>query len=422
MIARQRMKYLKVVAMAALAVGLLPSESRAITAWARKYGVSCNVCHVSGYKLTRAGQKFLRGGHRMPGSEDKEGNLSDYLAMTAKIRNWGKKKEETGKVTDSRSSSEFHALSLYSGGPLDSGFSYFAEMYLNENEKKNPLENAEKTESDMGDWARTKLAEAYLQYTTPGDEIYWTARAGRIMPWLVHLHGGGARLDYSRPLPLTSTVGNNPYRPYARQFGVGTGVAVKDAFFEFGMVNGTGKHENTVEIGTDTHKDFYVTVDYSFGDQGSMLGLYYYNGEYPLDWFGQAKSPDRFNQFGVLGNYTYDTPWLKGALIGSYFKGQDKYIPTSGVAENKYKSASYLVEGQWYFRDGALAPYFRWEFVDPDTSAKDNGEKFGPVVGIHWKPLEHGRFVLEFSDYKTRKSATTRVRERDLTLEMQFMF
>ncbi|MEK7721708.1 MAG: NapC/NirT family cytochrome c, partial [Elusimicrobiota bacterium] len=40
-------------------------------------------------------------------------------------------------------------------------------MYLYENEKKNPLENSETTNSDMGDWGRSKLAETYLQYVKP---------------------------------------------------------------------------------------------------------------------------------------------------------------------------------------------------------------------------------------------------------------
>ncbi|MBI2069622.1 MAG: hypothetical protein HYT79_03390 [Elusimicrobia bacterium] len=415
-------------------------EAQATAAWARKYGVSCNVCHVAGYKLTRTGQQFLRSGHQMPGGEDKEANLSDYLALTAKLRSWQKNKNTetlaTGAETkEIRNSFEAHALSIYAGGPLDKGFSFFSEMYLNENEKKNPLENAEKTESDMGDWARSKLAELYLQYNTGfGEDVSWTARMGRIMPWLIHLHGGGARLEYSRPLPFTSTVNSeNPYRTFSRQFGASTGLSYKDAFLELGVVNGTGKYENTVEIGTDTHKDVFATLDYAFDGNGSMAGVYYYRGRYPSHWFVPSKytGDDAFNQLGLMGNYTIDLQGVKGALVGSYLTGKNKFN-TPGITGFEQKSKGYYIEAQSHLMAGDLAPYFRWDFFDADTSFKDN-EKEGPVLGIHWKPMEHGRFVLEGSQYKSKNAskslttgavtaATKQTTERETTLEIQFMF
>ncbi|MBI4063227.1 MAG: hypothetical protein HY401_02880 [Elusimicrobia bacterium] len=423
----------------------LPQDSQAITAWARKYGVSCNVCHVAGYKLTRAGQNFLRNGHKMPGGQEKEANISDYLAMTAKLRSWQTNKNTktlaTGVETkEIRNSFEAHALSVYSGGPLDKGFSYFTEIYLNENEKKNPLENSKKDdgltedESDMGDWARSKLAEMYLQYTTSGEDIFYTARMGRIMPWLLHLHGGGARLEYSRPLPMTETVySENPYRAFSRQFGASGGVNFKDAFLELGVVNGTGKYENTVEIGTDTRKDIFATLDYSFDANGSMGGVYYYKGRYPSHWFTPSKyiGDDAFDQLGLLGNYTFDLRGIKGALIGSYFAGKNKFN-TTAINGFEQKSKGYYLEAQSHLKDGDMAPYFRWDFFDADTSFKDN-EKKGPVLGFHWKPMDHGRFVLEWSEYKNKNAskslttkaitaATTETANRSATLEIQFMF
>ncbi|OGV97683.1 MAG: hypothetical protein A3I04_05015 [Nitrospinae bacterium RIFCSPLOWO2_02_FULL_39_110] len=428
------MKKLKAILGFSLSIFILfvtASNVNAITAWGRKYGVSCNVCHIAGYKLTYAGQQFLRHGHQLPGAESKEANMSDYFSITMKIRAWDKnttvQQSGTADAITTKNSFEAHALSVYSGGPLDSGFTYFTEMYLHENERKNPAENYEATESDMGDWARSKLAEAYLQYGYEKDDLYFTARAGRIMPWLIHLHGGGARLEYSRPLPLTSTVGDNPYRPFSRQFGVGAGVGYGELFFEAGVVNGTGKYENTVEIGTDKAKDIYASLDYSIGDNGSMVGLYYYNGQYPLDLsyiqkdlttLKKAETADKFNQIGIMGQYVAEY----GALIAAYFNGSDSYTPLNGTSETTYKSQSYYAELQGYFNDGALSPYLRWEYFDPDTDKSDSSEKSGPVLGIHWKPFEHGRFVLEASNYTTANSSTKKTIERDITLEVQFMF
>jgi len=419
-----KIKAIIVVIFTVLFIVIITKESQAISAWGRKYGVGCNVCHIAGYKLTYAGQQFLRHGHQMPGAESKEANMSDYFSLTMKIRYWDKNKtvQQSGlaDAIETRNSFEAHALSIYSGGPLDSGFSYFTEMYLHENERKNPGENTESTESDMGDWARSKLAEAYLQYGNERDDLYFTARAGRIMPWLIHLHGGGARLEYSRPLPLTETVGSNPYRPFSRQFGAGVGVGFKEAFFEAGVVNGTGKYENTVEIGTDTYKDIYASLDYSIGDNGSMVGVYYYNGQFPLHLLKTkgGENADKFNQTGVMGQCVIK----QGALIGAYFSGSDEYTPTGGTSNVTYKSQSYYAEIQGYFMDSSLSPYFRWEFFDPDTDRSDSSEKSGPVLGIHWKPFDHGRFVLEASNYTTNDSSIKKTINRDITLEMQFMF
>ncbi|MBI4056563.1 MAG: hypothetical protein HY399_03345 [Elusimicrobia bacterium] len=416
-------------------------EAEAITAWARKYGVSCNVCHAAGYKLTRAGQKFLRGGHVMPGT-DKEANLSDYVALTAKIRAWTKNTKAetlaTGVETQTpKSSFEGHALSLYTGGPLDNGFSYFSEMYFHENEKKNIAENSEKSESDMGDWGRSKLAETYLQYVRGiggSEDTFWTVRIGRIMPWLIHLHGGGARLEYNRPKTFAETLGGTPYRPFSRQYGVGAGLGVKDAFLEAGIVNGTGKLENSVEIGTDTHKDLYAALDYSLGDKGSMVGVYYYNGKYPTNWFGTKGtdvgantiiSREEFSQLGFLGNYTFEVEGVGGALLGAYFTGKNKYDTTAALGYEQ-KSTGYYLEAQGHFQKGDLSPYFRWDFNDPDTAFDDN-EKSGPALGLHWKPMEHGRFVLEWDrdsakNGKNGTAATTQTTNDTYTLEIQFMF
>ncbi|MBI4376881.1 MAG: hypothetical protein HY549_10585 [Elusimicrobia bacterium] len=406
-------------------------EAQAIAAWARKYGVGCNVCHVAGYKLTGAGQKFLRQGHTMPGS-DKEANISDFLSLTAKIRTWGKKTtvveeaRETQKT--SKSSFEFHALSLYSGGALDRGFSYFAEFYLHENEKKFTPTASEANVSDMGDWGRSKLAEAYLAYNyNLNEDVYAGGRMGRIMPWLIHFHGGGARLDYSRPLPFTSqTQTNNPYRPFSRQYGASAFGAFKDLFAELGIVNGTGKHENIVEVETDNKKDVYLTLDYTFDGNGSMLGAYYYKGYWPLHWFSQAASGDKFRQYGLIGNYTFKlSPFgldrAGGSLIGACFIGNDRYKNTGGVNEDNHRSKSYFVETQAHLFDDMLAPYFRYEWFDSNT-ALPNTEKYGPVLGLNWKAFNHGRFVLEYSRYKTRNNFQKYTRDEDVTLEAQFMF
>lgn len=109
---------------------LSPPSAEAIPAWARRYDVDCSSCHVGGgWKLNRMGQDFLRYGHRFEGDSTKDTGFGDYNSFGYKFRfNGGNKKIE---------SFEQHAFSIYTGGPLGGGFSYFAELYLHENSGKN---------------------------------------------------------------------------------------------------------------------------------------------------------------------------------------------------------------------------------------------------------------------------------------------
>lgn len=433
------LKLMPVLGAALALVPLLSADVLAIPAWGRKYGVSCNVCHVAGYKLTATGGKFQREGFQLKGAPAKEANLSDYLSIAARIRAWGTNKVSQNlatkvETTEARSSFEAHAVQLYSGGPLDSGFSYFVEMYLHENEKKNPLENSETTESDMGDWGRSKLAELYLIYQKPlgktDDGPFVTAKAGRLMA--CQMPGLGARLAYSRPLPLTTQANSeNPYRAFNRQYGASAGLGYKGAYAEAGLLNGTGKHENSVEVGTDTYKDRFATFEYAFDGKGSLVGVYYYKGRYRSDFSkpGTYKSPDNFTQLGLYTDYTYDFLGLKGAVIGGYVHGRNRYS-TNVRTGYKQRSEGYYAELQSHLYDGRLAPYFRWDYFDPDTRFRNN-ETAGPVLGLHYKPMEHGRFVLEYlktegknasSNGAAVTAATKNTTSRSFTLEMQFIF
>jgi len=433
------MKTMPVLGAVLAIVPLMSADVMAIPAWGRKYGVSCNVCHSAGYKLTKTGGKFLREGMELPGVPAKEANISDYLSIAGRVRAWATNKVSQNlatkvETTEARSSFEGHALQLYSGGPLDSGFSYFAEMYVHENEKKNPLENSETNESDMGDWGRSKLAEMYLTYYKPlgkaDKEMFVTAKAGRFTS--CPLPGLGARLAFSRPLALTTQANSqNPYRAFNRQYGASAGFGYKGVFAEAGLLNGTGKFENSVEVGTDTYKDQFFNLEYGFGDLGSTVGVYYYNGKYRSDFTKPAtyKSPDRFNQIGLYTDYSFDFAGMKGALVGAYVHGRNKYS-TNAKIDYKQRSEGYYAELQSHLYGGKLAPYFRWDYFDPDTRFRNN-ETAGPVLGLHYKPMEHGRFVLEYLKTEAKNAssngaavtaATTKTTSRSFTLEMQFIF
>ncbi len=136
--------------------------------------------------------------------------MFDYVSLAYKWRlNGGEGKLETF---------ESHSFSIYTGGPLGKGWSYFTELYFHENSGSTGKPS---TETDFGDYGRSKLAESYIQYTKGGMDKYFSFRFGNIAPQLLHIHGLGARIEQSRNYLMSSgKVGSNPFTIFARQAGM----------------------------------------------------------------------------------------------------------------------------------------------------------------------------------------------------------
>jgi len=410
-----------IVGLAALAFAFARPAS-AVPAWGRKYGTDCTACHVAGFKLNRMGQNFLRAGHTMPGGEEKQ-DLSDYVSYAQKIRyNWAQTDTEGTVLPGTKVNSfEQHALSVYMGGPLQKDFSFFAELYFHENSGKTS------GTGDLDDYARSKLAEAYLQYINrQNDESYTSVRFGQFAPYLLHLHGVGARLSQDRPFVINSgTVGDNPYKAFTRQYGAEVSQYYRGVNVAAAVMNGTGgKLFNRVD--NDLKKDVYGTLDYSFDDYGSMVGVYGYLGHYPLQADNAAKykldAYDDFNQVGVLGNYTMK----QGALVGALFAGKNEFLiesvaPRDSVVTER-KSLGYYAELQVYALHPRVHPYLRFDFWDANTDMDDN-EVLGPLLGISWRALDHGRLNAHYQYLKTRKGAVPPEENKSaFVLEANFMF
>lgn len=408
-----------VVAAAVVTVLISVRPADAIPAWTRKYGVDCNTCHVAGFKLTRMGQDFLRAGHTMEGGKE-EVNLSDHVSVAQKSRfNWSET-DTSGVAYGKVNSFEQHALAVYMGGPLQKDFSYFAELYWHENSGKTS------GTADLDDYARSKLADAYIQYLNRQDEDSYTSiRFGQFSPYLLHLHGVGARLSQNRPYVLNDgTVGDNPYKPFTRQYGIEVSQYVKGFNVAAALMNGTGaKLFNRVD--NDLKKDAYATADYTFDQYGSMLGVYGYVGHYPLYLDNatkyKAQGYDDFNQIGLLGNATIK----QGAVVGAFFSGNNEFS-TEAVTPvdslSTVKSMGYYAELQVYSLHPRVQPYVRFDFWDPNTDVDDN-EVQGPLFGISWRALDAGRLVAHYQQLKTRKTAPTpEPTKKTFTFEVNFMF
>ncbi|MDH4352090.1 MAG: hypothetical protein OEW56_13160, partial [Gemmatimonadota bacterium] len=61
--------FLRLTALTVLAALTIPTPARAIPAFARKYGVSCRLCHDPAPKLTAFGEQFAGNGFRFASGE-----------------------------------------------------------------------------------------------------------------------------------------------------------------------------------------------------------------------------------------------------------------------------------------------------------------------------------------------------------------
>lgn len=370
-----------------LFIGLGNQEASAISAWARRYNSDCSMCHWQLNKLNNFGVEFLHRGHRLPGESAKSDNayvnLSDYLSVTAKTR---------FKDTDtSKSTFDVEALSLYAGGPLSENYSFFYEQYLHES-------NSDRAKQE-------KLADAYLHYKTSGENRYVTARIGQIAPYLWMTHGTGARLGISRPIPLADVdIGSNPYRPRQRQYGAEAGYVMEDWKLRgyLGLVNGTG-HSTPNLTDNNDYKDQYLTVEKVLDKYGSNVGLYAYNGKYPLSGFN-----DGFYQVALVGEF-----------------GRENYSVYGGGLYGKNDTSTSSDRNSWggYLEGNAKIPFvdrlaglLRYDYIDPNTDAGADAVK-GPAAGLSYWLTTFARATLEGQWKET--GATN---SESYILEVQFMY
>lgn len=383
-------------------------EASAIAAWGRKYGVSCGACHRGQWDLNKDGQEFMRRGHRY--EQEKAGpNLNDYMSFSTKLRG---KYDETAKP---RSNFEHHAFALYAGGALTERFATFTEIYLHENSSKTV--NQTLPISDNG--ARVKLAESFLQWTSGDGPQYHAVRAGQIMPSLIHRFGGGARSSYSRPIVLTTTDTistnynnqNSSYAFFRRDYGLEYSRAQDKLFVALGLVNGAGGSAGTNVTDTDNHRDWYGTVDYTFDDNGSKVGYYYYDG----DWTGTGGSR-AFKRHAAMADYILDD----FKLTGFWAWGTKKMNSDGDKQKLKayYGQLDMSVEKYLKMTD-PLSIYVRHEFFDYNKS--DKGDLIRQNVGgVQWEMFENGHIVMEY--VAKRAAGAAHAHQNSGVVEIQYMW
>ncbi len=392
---------------------LLPQESAAVPAWSRLTGSTCNSCHATPtWQLTPFGLSFLRNGHRLEATPAKFDlgvqKWDNYLSLVWKFRAYDEEDKNPA------SQLEQHSFSIYTGGALSDRFSYFTEMYLNENTGSTSGPNVV-----QGDAARKKLAEAFLQYNQPIGKGFLAVRAGEILPEILHVFGVGARSAEQRALVLNDPVNaNNSYKPFNRQQGVDAKLNMEPVEIAVGVVNGS---DNTNSIDSNNHKDMYATALLAFDKYESAVGAYYYDGRYTLyntkgDPTSGINLVNDFNREGLLFRFIRSN-WR---VVGAYFIGEETTSAAGAKTDN---------EGYYGLVDFNLSDKFgvfvRYDMLDPNSDVDDNETTqymFGLNGMLYMTEKSGARWNLELTNKEVLSTTAADTKRNRALLQITWAF
>ncbi|MBL0209837.1 MAG: hypothetical protein IPQ13_02820 [Holophagaceae bacterium] len=409
------MRFLKYMALASLgSIQLL-----AVPAWSRLTGTSCNACHATPtMQLNSTGLEFLKNGHRMDATkvDPKDQKLDNYISIVFKGRAYADKSDNKamGAVQKPSTQLELHSFSIYTGGALSERFSYFAEMYLNENTGSTSGSNIV-----QGDASRKKMAEAFIQYNQPiTKDTFLAIRGGEILPGILHVFGVGARSAEQRALVLNGgNVGSNPYKPFNRQQGVDATLVNKHFEFAVGVLNGSA---NTNSLDADNHKDVFASALWNFDSHESALGLYHYTGQYTN--YATANDPstaitfdNKFDRTGILARFIRDN-WR---VVGVYFTGKETFNAAGLEAKNK----GYYALVDYNFSD-SFGVFARTDYFKPRDDQDANTKQF--IVGLNGMLYQSdkagARWNLEYLDQDQKPLTGANVKSSQLRFQVTFGF
>ncbi|MEE8124311.1 MAG: hypothetical protein V3T42_00685 [Nitrospirales bacterium] len=319
---------------------VLPPDSHAIPAFARKYTLNCNVCHTRPPRLNSFGEQFLENGYQLPGTEDggivgkkRLGELTlddvtNYLAFRIRgnaIRHFDQKSR------DSKTEIGFpETFNLFTAGTLTTNVGFFVEVESNVEEGEIETERTFVTFNNIGlhDLVHLRIGKfdpsAFFSYpthrqqlnpvrpdvTNPGGFVGATIRRIPLLPnAFASKFFGLFDREGTAILPFEASLFNSPAEMgidvHGRPFG-------KWFLYQVGVLNGA----NETFGDSNNHKDVYVMVrvDHAQSDlfSASLSGFAYF-GESNAK-LGTGRDVD-WSRYGVAGNVRYNMVDVYGAFV-----------------------------------------------------------------------------------------------------------
>ncbi len=346
-----------------------PQAAWAIPAFARKYGVSCNVCHAPNVpRLSDYGHRFRKLGYRVPeevGHQPEYKEIGQYISMRGRMR-YDYEDFERGRNT---SGFRWNDATLFYAGPVTSNLSSFFELEVNESNEVEPL--------------------GQFSWLFGGSDQYAQIRLGQ-MHTLSRVGWGG--FDRPSGISTTDVIGSTltstavPFTFAKDQRALELSVGLNpDIRLIAQLSNGldTSGSGTTGSRDNDTSKDILLAYEQMFGAHGSGLTAVFYRGT----WHQAAGTvvsgtalPDdnaftqfNFYRYGLTGSLVFETPFwanheseVNGGMLFAHDQGPRSYPGGKPDADGQ----AYFFGAEQRFKDAAV--FSRFDFRNVEVSGGDN--------------------------------------------------
>ena len=244
---------------------ITPDNAEAIPAFARKYKISCNTCHVAVPKLKAYGEEFAGNGFALPDGEEPKRAYVDTgdetlllmreLPVAIRFDAFLKAQDKQGAKNDFAMP---YGIKLMSGGRISNKVSYYFYFYMNERGEVAGVEDAYLHFNNIGG-SEFDIMAGQFQVSDP---LFKRELKLTYEDYVIYGVGAGdseANLKYDRGLMLT----------YGFEFGL-------DLVAE--VLNGNGIHEADENkfFDTNSRKNFALRASQDLGI--ARLGAFAYSG------------------------------------------------------------------------------------------------------------------------------------------------
>ena len=314
----------------------LPTDAAAIPAFARKYRVSCNLCHNPFPALTAFGEQFAGNGFRMAIDEEPKDTIAtgdDLLTLPASVPLALRLDAYAQLYSDGKAATDFQLpfnLKLLSGGTLGKKLSYYIYFLLAERGEVAGIEDAFIYWNDIAG-APVDLAAGQFQVSDPifKRELRLEVLDYAIYKVLVGLQP--ANLTYDRGLMASADVAGFTFTASGVN---GDGIPAADEMF---------RYDN------DANKNLFGHLTRDFGEH-ARLGLMGYTGRQNGDAYGFPGQDNAVTMWGADATFGAGPVQLNLQYVGRTDTEAD-FVPGEPTVETDGGFAEVLVRPagkRWY--------------------------------------------------------------------------
>ncbi|PIR00434.1 MAG: hypothetical protein COV66_06820 [Nitrospinae bacterium CG11_big_fil_rev_8_21_14_0_20_45_15] len=309
----------------------------AIPLFARKYKVSCVMCHTGFPQLNSFGNAFASNGYQMPDEDTKDfvdeiedGKLflHEHFPFAIRVDSFYRARKDTDINLDIESP---FSVKILTNGILAKDISYYFYFFFNERGGVTGIEDAfiyfnnafkiDNFDVRMGQYQISDSIFPREQRLTFQDYTYYT----------VPVSNSGFNLVYDRGVEASYSI------EATEDFGIG---------LLGGIANGNGINNSNAarNFDSDPYKNFYGRISFSYGNQG--IGIYAYTGKEE----NTSKAVNEFYRIGPDFNFTVFGDWN---IWGSYLYGEDEnaIFAANGVGDinswGGFTGVTHYLTDQW---------------------------------------------------------------------------